>query len=263
MNLLLSSPKIVHVVHLFLHTPFRNKDEAEKYSCKNNKAVRSLARQIKSYFQMRNDRQTDLCNLLWHFTTIRNRRTFLCSETDERSLSSGGLFPSGFRETLSIPQINTSFGFLQSNFFYLWPPAQKGCERSLTLAALVWHFKKQPMSVFFCFCRSRAEENKKRVIFQQKRLCQHKALNVLVSTLKCCLWWGSLWTFSQSKSPVSSLIESLSFPVLSFSPNVYAYVSPVLRATSSESSVCLPFKCSLLQSWWYMKVGTSVMEVAV
>lgn len=88
---------------------------------------------------MQNDRQTDLCNLLCHFTTIRNRiqaqKNFICSETDERSLSSGGSFPRGFRETSH--KSTHPLVFLERNFFYLWPPAQKGCEMSLTLAALV------------------------------------------------------------------------------------------------------------------------------
>lgn len=102
----------------FLHSPFRNRDEAEKHSCKNNKAVRSLARQIKSYFQMWNDRQTDPRNLRWPSGTgLRHRGTLLCSETDEYSLFSGGSRPSSFRETLSVPQINTSFGFLRRYFF--------------------------------------------------------------------------------------------------------------------------------------------------
>lgn len=124
----------------FLHSPFRNKDEAEKHSCKNNKAVRSLARQIKSYFQMWNDRQTDSRNLRWPSGTgLRHRGTLLCSETDEYSLLSGGSRPSSFRETLSVPQINTSFGFFAKILFCLWPRAWKGCEGSLKLAALIWH----------------------------------------------------------------------------------------------------------------------------
>lgn len=128
------------------------------------------------------------------------------------------------------------------------------------------------MSVFFFFrllCvstrRSRAEENINKALSNISTETALPAQGFECSGVNAQVLseMGSLQTFSQSESPVSSLIESLSFPVLSFSLNVYAYVSPVLRATSSESSVCLPFKCSLLQSLWYMKVGTSVMEVAV
>lgn len=134
MNSPLSTPKMVI---LSLHTRFQDKEKADMHSCKNNKAVKSLATQIKSYFQMRNDHQTA------SGTGFRHRRTLLCSETHERSLSSRGPFPSSFSQTLGVPQIRTSFGFCKVTFCLF---AATDPKRMWKLAALKWHIFRK---VFF------------------------------------------------------------------------------------------------------------------